>query len=82
MSFESKMSFSLGSEGGIQMIEKGTEVVFRGEKRRVTGYIRNTEGKLVLLWESSNSEGACMFSVWMDWTQGEQRRTQAKKKTS
>ena len=60
------------------MIEKGTEIIFKGEKRRITGQIRNTEGGIVVLWESSNSEGACMPSVWVDWTRGEQ----TKKKTS
>lgn len=64
------------------MIEKGTEIIFRGEKRRVTGHLKNTEGNIVILWESSNSEGGCMPSVWLDWEKSGKEKSRNKKNAS
>lgn len=64
------------------MIEKGNEIIFRGERRRVTGHLKNIEGKIVILWESDNSEGGCMPSVWLDWEKSGKEKPKYKKNAS
>jgi len=63
------------------MFERNTQIVFRGEVRRITNIIKNTAGKNVILWEvpgKKSAEGACTPSLWAEWTKGER----TKKKTS